>query len=784
MPDLQRGLSPIVRLLLSSLLIASASVVFAEEETNPAGLRGGSSNDAPYIVGRATSEIEVDGSLDEPAWADALVIPLNYEWFPGDGIEPPVRTEALLTFDEKNLYFAFRAYDPEPKKIRAHLMERDDIETFVQDDHVTLIVDTFNENRRAFQLRVNPLGVQADALFSETTGVEDFAWDIIWKSAGRVTDEGYLIELSIPLNQIRFPKTGAPQTWGIELGRSYPRTNRHRIAAHYRDRDNSCVLCQIDRVKGWEGLSPGLNLEINPTLTGSRLEELDAEGELVPTEDEADLGLTAKWGITSNTRLGATINPDFSDIEADVRQITVNQRFALFFPERRPFFLQGIDLFTTPVNLIFTRTVVDPAWGVRFGGKQGQNDFGVFAARDRVNSFIIPGSQGSTSELIDENVQNTVLRYRRDVGKASTAGVLITDRDGEGDYRNRVASVDSFLRLNKKNTVTLQYSRSDTRYPTELAPTDPTVTGPCGNAATLECIGDSIFVDWDYNSRNWFASSAYIDRDPEFRADMGFVPRVNMRKLDGVAVRTFWAPDDAWWTQGGLGIFGYRTEDHAGELTDSAVDVFGNFTGPLQSFIEVSLERNRQVYVDTPYDGMQRAQMFAELQPSGALRLQLFTDIGDSIDYTNNRPADLFLFDAEIEAKLGRHVNLQLLYTHQTLDVEGGRLFTVDLPQLRFVYQFNVRMFVRAIVQYQDLTQDPTLYFQTCDGNAGICTPLAPEDRPPPRSQDLFSELLFSYRVNARTVLFVGYSEVQAGTDRLDPVARRYFMKASYAWLF
>jgi hypothetical protein len=771
-------------LLLQLLLIATASALHAEDDADPRATRGSSSNENPYIVSRATSEIRVDGTLDEPAWADALVIPLNYEWLPGDGVEPPVRTEALLTFDDRQVYFAFRAYDPEPQKIRAHLMDRDDIQTFVQDDHVTLIIDSFNEDRRAIQLRVNPLGVQADALFSETSGFEDFAWDIIWKSAGRVTEEGYIVELSIPLNQLPFPKTQGAQTWGVELGRSYPRSIRHRITANYRDRDNSCVLCQNDRVKGWDQLSRGLNLEINPTLTGFRVEEVDATGNLVPTDDDAELGLTANWGITSNTRLGATLNPDFSDIEADVRQIAINQQFALFFPEQRPFFLQGIDLFITPENLIFTRTIVDPAWGLRFGGKQGRNDFGVFAARDRLNRFIIPGNQGSTSELIDESVQNTVLRYRRDVGKTSTAGLLVTDRDGEGDYRNRVASLDSFMRLDKKNTVTVQYSRSDTRYPAELAPANPTERGPCGDAGTLECSGDSIFVDWDYNSRNWFASSAYIDRDPGFRADMGFVPRVDMRRLDAVAVRTFWAPEGAAWTQAGVGVFGFRTENHAGELTDSHGDLFANFTGPLQSFVEVSLQSDRKLYIDTRYDDLQRVQVFGQVQPNGALNIELFADVGDSIDFTNDQPADLFLFDTRIEAKLGRHINLQLLYTHQTLDVAGGRLFTVDLPQLRFVYQFNVRAFIRAIVQYQDLTQDPGLYFRVCDGNAGSCTPLAPEDRPPPRSQDLFTELLFSYRLNARSVLFVGLTDVQAGGDTLDPIARRYFMKASYAWLF
>ena len=195
---------------------------------------------AHYTVSAATSEIKTDGLLDEQAWEDAVVIKLPYEWLPGDNIPAPVDTDCLITFDRKFLYIGFRCYDPEPSKIRAHLMDRDAIDTFIQDDHISLMIDTFNAERRGFQFRVNPLGVQADAILSEAEGYEDFSWDLIWKSKGKITDWGYSLEIAIPFNQLRFPKSSGVQTWGFSAERSYPRSVRHRMTSHKRRRDRHC----------------------------------------------------------------------------------------------------------------------------------------------------------------------------------------------------------------------------------------------------------------------------------------------------------------------------------------------------------------------------------------------------------------------------------------------------------------------------------------------------------------------------------------------------------------
>ncbi|MFQ5528030.1 MAG: DUF5916 domain-containing protein [Thermoanaerobaculia bacterium] len=715
-----------------------------------------------YRIERATSEIRIDGVLDEPAWNSALAIPLGYEWFPGDAIEPPVETTALLTYDDARLYVAFDARDPEPEQIRAHLMDRDQINTFVQDDHVTLMIDAFNDERRAVQFRINPLGVQADAIFSEVDGIEDFSWDIIWDSAGAISDSGFVVEIALPFNQLRFPRTDAAQTWGIELGRSYPRSNRHRIAANFRDRDRSCLLCQIDKVTGFVGLEPGRNLEFDPTLTVGRTDRRAdfPDGPLVSGDENTEPGLSVRWGITPNVSLNATINPDFSQVEADVAQLAVNERFALFFEEKRPFFLEGVDFFSTPFRAVFTRTVVDPKWGLKLTSKEGKNAFGVFVAEDRFNSLLFPGNQGSSSAFLDLDVTASVLRYRRDIGKNSTLGVLFTGREAD-DYHNRVGGLDGFFRLSETDTVEFQYLNSNTQYPGAVA-------GAFDQPAN-SFDGEAFRVNYDHQARKWLWFTSYRSLDPEFRADSGFITRVDLERATGTLIRRFRGGDDDWWNRVDVGLFTERSEDHSGRLTEQGIDFFANVSGPLQSFAEISLERNKEFFGGVLYEDLERVQFYGEFQPTGAVELSFFTDQGETIDFSNNQPADLTLLVPGIEGKIGRHINVKLDHTLQRLDVEGGELFEANLSQLRFIYNFNVRMFARAIFQYTDIARDPLLYSFPVEAEF----------------ENLFTQLLFSYKVNPQTLLFVGYSDNRRGGPGLGLTQsdRTFFLKLGYAWI-
>ena len=713
-----------------------------------------------FEVRAATSKIEVNGVLDEQAWQDATVVPVEFEWLPGDNAKPPVRTDALVTFDADNVYVAFRAYDPKPSEIRAHLMDRDSIATFVQDDHVTFMFDPFNDERRAFQFRVNPLGVQADAIFSQVEFVEDFSWDIIWSSAGRINSDGYVVEVAVPVNQLRFPRTDGPQTWGVELGRSYPRSVRHRISANPRNRNNTCILCQVNKLTGFQGLEPGKNLEVAPTLTTTRTDTAPSfpNGGLESGDTKIEPGVSARWGISPAITMNATINPDFSQIEADAAQLAENERFALFVTEKRPFFLEGVDFFATPINAVFTRTVVDPAWGLKVTGKEGKNAGGVFLTQDEVNSLVIPSNQGSRSVFLEEKVTAAVARYRRDIGAESTVGLIYAGRQGD-DYHNHVAGIDGFIRVSPVDEIRAQYLRSDTQYPSAVA---------AANKQRLDSFsGDALRFNYDHISRNWIWSAAYDDFDPSFRADSGFVPRVDIRTMFGSLTRRFWGDRNDWYTLWQAGGRASRTKDHSGRLTDEDAVLTSTVQGPMQSIVQVNVRQRSTFFIDRLHEDMLSADAFLEIQPGAIGKFSLFVQAGEAVDFSHNQPADVLLLNPAAEVKLGRHINAQLNHILQRLDVDSGRLSDTNITELRLVYNINIRAFVRAIVQHVDIERDPA-QFST------------------PEVRTLFTQFLFSYKVNPQTVLFVGYSDNQLGLQQVDLTRtdRTFFAKVGYAWIF
>ncbi len=720
-----------------------------------------------FRVPRASSAIQIDGALDEAAWQDAVEVSVAYEWTPGDNVTPPVATEGLVTYDDDNVYIAFRAHDPKPQEIRAHLMDRDSIDTFVQDDHVVVLLDTFNDERRAYQFRINPLGVQADAI--NGAGGEDWSFDLIWASAGRINEDGYVVEIAVPFKQIRFPSGGGELTWGIELGRSWPRNIRHRIADHKTDRDRGCFFCQFNKYVGFAGLRPGRNLELDPTVTGRRTDVRASfpDGSFDSGDEEADAGLTARWGITPNVSLAGAVNPDFSQVEADAAQLDVNERFALFFPEKRPFFLEGSEFFATPLQAVFTRTVADPKWGLKATGKSGNNGGGIFVTQDRVNSFLIPSNQNTDFGFVDGDVTAGVVRYRRDVFAQSTVGVLYAGREGEEGYHNRVAGIDGFFQFTDVDSVSVQYLRSDTAYPRGLA---LDFGQPLGSFD-----GDGWQANYNHFARDWTWGVFLQDLDEAFRADSGFVGRVDVRTVDvnahsphlAAAGRALDAAGDR--RRGAAHREPGRAPHRRGQY------VFGTFLGPLQSTVGLTVGREKFLVGDRLHEGLEWWRLVLGAQPSGVVKLDLTTRMGDTIDFANNRPAEELRLIPAVELKLGRHLNTRLSHSYQKLDVENGQeLFTLNLTQLRAVYNFNVRSFVRAILQYRDLEQDPTLY--------GF----------PVRNQTetLLSQLLFSYKLNPQTVLFVGYADNALGFEQgvsqvdLTRTDRTFFVKLGYAFLW
>lgn len=707
----------------------------------------------PLRVPKVKGRIRMDARLDEEFWQKALVVELNYEVMPGENITPPVRTEVLLVYTDTHLYAAFRAYDPEPSAIRAVLADRDH---FPDHDWVGLVLDTFNDQRRTYNFYCNPLGIQADGMQNPNGWVE---WDAIWDSAGRINGRGYVVEMAVPFSSLSFQRKKGNQVWGVDARRSYPRNVRHTISLFPWDRNNNCLMCQMEKLIGFAGAKPGKNLEFDPTLSTlvTRERESFPAGTFSEKENKIEPGLTAKWGFTPNLTLNAAINPDFSHVEADAAQLDINTQFALYYPEKRPFFMEGAGIFNSPLAAVYTRSLADPDWGIKLTGKEGPHTIGFYSVRDNITNLVFPGSHFSDSTSLDMKTTGTVLRYRLDVGKASTVGFLVTGREGD-DYFNRLAGIDAYLRLSRKKQVNVQFLGSQTRYPLQVAVNHEQP----GDSFT----GTALDVLFSHESRNFGYNVSYRQVDPNFRADLGYIPQVGYRNITGSLIFTSWRNPGHWYTSiNVIPSFAYET-DYDGELIYKTFNLTCNYNGPAQSVFTLTGCLGKQSYLGNIFN-IDHVEVSFSMQPSGALNLGLNGIAGDHIDFANNQAASRFKLNPFISYKIGRHIFIQLDHVLERLNVEAGHLYTANVSNLKAVYQFSRRVFLRTILQYIHYNYNVENY-------------IFPRD---PKFKHLFTQLLFSYKINPRTVLFLGYSDDYYGYLQipLTQANRTFFLKIGYA---
>lgn len=719
----------------------------------------------PLVAPRSAATIRVDGVLDEAAWQEAQVVPLAYETQPGENSPAPVATTCRLLYDSERLYVGCQAADPHPEEIRARFTDRDQA---YDGDFVGVRLDPFLDRRRAFEFYVSPLGVQMDLfrddLAAERQGGdddEDTSWDAIWDSAGRITADGYQIELAIPFSSLRFPVGGAAQSWGIGFTRVQPRRDRLELASEPFDRNRNCSVCQLSTIAGIEGISPGRHLELDPTLTVQRVETRQQipDGAFEAGDVDVEGGITATWGVTPDIILSGTLNPDFSQVEADALQLDVNQQFALFYPERRPFFLEGADIFTTPFQIVSTRNVADPDWGAKVTGKRGRSAFGSFIAEDARTSLLIPGSERSALVELPFGSTDAVVRYRRDLGVNSALGVVATSREG-GDYSNQVAGLDGLFRLGAVDSLRVQALGSRTEYPDAIA---AEFDQPAGELAD-----HALYLAYNHDSRDWRLSAAYEDVGRDFRADLGFLPQVDRRYGKALAERTWWAAPDAHWIRFSLGVDSARTDDQRGEPLERLNELWFIFRGRRESTLFTQVADRERTIGGRRFDELY-VEGQAEIRPSGSLELHLGWNVGDDVDLEELRPATQLTISPGLTWEPGRHLRAELEHRYQRLEIDEGWLFTAQLTELRLVWQFNLRSFARVILQHRDLARDADLYATPVDET----------------SRRLFSQLLYSYRLNPQTVFYLGYSDTELETDRFDtlPTDRTLFVKLGYAWL-
>lgn len=711
-------------------------------------------------IPRTDGPIKIDGVLDDAAWQQAARIKIDTETRPGENIPARVETIAYLLEDGERLFIAFDARDPDPSAIRAYLRDRD---SAWNDDFVGVVLDTYNDERRAFEFFVNPLGVQMDLTNDDVNENEDESWDAIWDSAGQINSKGYVVEMEIPLSQLRFPHTDGVQIWGIDLLRFYPRDQRYRLSNNPLDRNRNCYLCQVGKIQGLEGAEPGRDLEIVPTITGSRTETTDDPG-VTPLRSDgtnAEAGVSIRWGITPDLTANLAINPDFSQVEADVAQLEVNNQFTLFFPEKRPFFLEGADYFSTPIDAVFTRTVADPDVGAKLTGKRGDHTFGVFAAQDAVTNLLFPGAFGSDTTSLDQENSAFVGRYSLGFGDASSVGTIITARKGD-DYHNYVGGFDAVWKINDQHSVQVQYLRSDTEYPDDVVVEFEQPDG----AFT----GTAISADYDYDSRNWFAYFKHAEQRAGFRADLGFVPRVNANQQVIGLGRVWHASDEDKWTRIRLSGDWDITHDDNGRMLEREIEGYFSIGGPMQSWFEVGGLSRDLLFNDVMFRE-DKVSVYGEIKPKGGLMFGVWARVGDQVDFANTRLGDELRIEPFIDWNVNRNLFMRLRGTIVRLDSkEGPNIFDASVYDARLTWQFSRRSFLRFTVQYQDVTRNLDLYV---------------DDDVDAHSKDVGRQLLFSYKVNPQTVFFLGYSDRHINDDSLDQLTasdRTLFMKIGYAW--
>lgn len=716
--------------------------------------------DDAYRIPEISAAIKVDGVLDDEAWKEALELELTYEIDPGENVPAQIRTRCLVVTNNKYLYVAFRADDPNPAAIRAHYQDRD---TAWDDDWVFFTIDPFSDMRRGFQFIANPLGVQMDSLLNEVSGKGsevDTTWDAIWDSAGRITEYGYEVEMAVPLTSLRFPRQKGEQRWGFQALRHYPRKFSYFFRLTPWDRNRGCTLCENVTLVGFSSALPGRNLELTPAVVTHRTDKNSTfpQGILPAGKIKIEPGLSARWGITPNVSLNAAVNPDFSQVEADAAQLEINTRFALFYPEKRPFFLEGGDLFQTPANAVYSRTIVDPRWGLKLTGKENRSAFGIILAQDDLTYLLMPANQESRFALLEQPVLNTTLRYRRDLGRQSTIGFLLTDRRNSV-YANSVLGVDGFFKLSRVDSTGFQLLYSRTSYPQDISgqyeqPEDP--FGAWG-----------LWLNYRHEARNWHWWAEYKDIGKQFRADSGFIPRVDVCTTILGIRRVIWGVSDSWFSRINLSLAGIHVQDQTGNLTDRFVEILAEINSILLSQFRLVLDVGEERFNGILFDQTSWIFHFG-IRPGSNIALTVDGSVGDAIDYVGSRPAEIFQAVPGLMLYIGHHFQLQFEHNIEILEINEQRLYRANLSQLKLVYQFDVRTFVRAVVQYLDLHRNLGLY--TGD--------------PDPVERHLFFQLLFSYKINPQTLFYIGYSDNRLGLEGLDlkQKDRTFFLKLSYAW--
>ncbi len=748
---------------------------------------------ASPLIPKVNSAATIDGQLDKDEWKLAHKFSLDFVNLPVNYPELNAKTDVYVMENGTSLFIAFDAKDDTPSEIRARYQVRDRIKA---DDRVGVKIDPYGDSKIAFHFESNPLGVQRDNVQTAITGTSSDSWNGIWSSAGKVTDTGFIVEFEIPLRNFNFNQSDRPQTWKFDFKRVRPRAQSFRYSNIDIDHNNGCWVCQMVPFQGFAGARQGNNLAFVPTLLTGNSRQRDANGTSDWNDtDTLDAGADIKWGINSETVLNATFNPDFSQVEADAGQLNVNNNFNLFFPERRPFFLENAQIFTTNQKLVHTRNIVQPTVGLKISGKTNKHSYGILATDDTETNINVPGSLKSDTAQLVGSSHNAAMRYRYDASSKATIGMLSTLRKAD-NYHNYLFMVDGRYNITPQDVFIAEAITSDTRYPEDLSAQFADISEASETCEFANCWanetfwrtqhdqplrGHNYYVALQHRERDWNGYVQYKEISEGFRSDLGFINRADSKQYYVGAGRN-WYSNTQWWNRLRLNTDHQALRNMNDEfILDSQALNFSVF-GSYQSVLSYQCKWTEQVgnrldesllslTDNTSIFQQKDCSLSGEVRPNEILHLIYKHNSGSKIDFVNNRLADRKRIQYTINANFNSYFKSGVTWVDDTLTLSGSSVYQANQGTWWTNIHFNLRQMVRIKLIYTDIHRNLDNYLYT--------TPNA-------QTEKLVAQAIYTYQVNPQSVIYIGYGGNSGYNDELGSFRanqHNIFAKFSYAWL-
>ncbi|HEX6982315.1 MAG TPA: sugar-binding protein [Balneolaceae bacterium] len=697
---------PYIFFLISFLLINPFQQLWAQTQEPSAGYA--------FQPLKISQDFEISGTLTNPVWQKAPSVFIRYEFQPNDESLAPVRTEVKVLYSEDFLYVGFIASDPQPGEIRAHISDRDNS---FNDDWVGFIFDPFQNNQQGYELFVNPLGIQMDGIM--TNSGEDMNFDILWYSAGGVSDSGYTTVMKIPFKSLNFPDEKV-QDWSVQFIRNYPRNSRHVFTWTNSTQDNSCLLCQSGDLVNLRGLKNTATVELLPYAMSYQSSSINNPSEpssgLNHDPIEARVGGSISYSPSSTMSLNAVINPDFSQVESDAAQIGVNETFALFYPEKRPFFMRGANLFSTEENLFYSRMINRPLAAGKFTQKTSNFTLAFLTAYDRNAPFIVPGLFGSSLVRSDINAYSNVARGKYNLGSESFIGGLLTTRNQDQAF-NYVGSIDWDIKLADHYYFGGQVGYSTTKELNNLALFDEQRT--LGNTSFDAAFngeqydGTLVTAEVSREAQYYNFEFVYTSFSPTFQTQSGFINNVDRRQF-GWSQSVSYYPDTKWLSQGSFNVSGDWIYDFSGQFMERYIflrlsNTLAGQTNLSISFLPLNDERFRGEF----FTGMHRIMVDLSSQALDALTIGGHYQTGRYVYRTAN-PVMGHGYNFSISATLEptSRFELSLDYNYATLSSldDSETFYSGDIIRLNSQFNFSRKLFARFIAQYDSFSDQLQLY--------------------------------------------------------------------------